>query len=70
MSARPLIEIRDLHVHLGESHVLQGVSFTHGATIGFLCAAAMLLAGGVVALVMNRIRHEDLSSGEQAVAAH
>ncbi len=27
MSARPLIEVRDLHVHLGESHVLQGVSF-------------------------------------------
>jgi branched-chain amino acid transport system ATP-binding protein len=27
LSARPLIEIRDLHVHLGESHVLQGVSF-------------------------------------------
>jgi branched-chain amino acid transport system ATP-binding protein len=23
----PLIEIRDLHVHLGEAHVLQGVSF-------------------------------------------
>jgi branched-chain amino acid transport system ATP-binding protein len=23
----PLLEIRDLHVHLGESHILQGVSF-------------------------------------------
>src|SRR5918994_2589295 len=23
----PLLEVRDLHVHLGESHVLQGVSF-------------------------------------------
>jgi EmrB/QacA subfamily drug resistance transporter len=53
-----------------ENPALQSVSFTHGASVGFLCAAAMLLAGGVVALVMNRIRHEDLSSGEQAVAAH
>jgi EmrB/QacA subfamily drug resistance transporter len=53
-----------------ENPVLQGVSFTHGASVGFLCAAGMLLLGGLVALVLNRIRHEDLSSGEQAVAAH
>jgi branched-chain amino acid transport system ATP-binding protein len=25
--ARPLLSVRDLHVHLGQSHVLQGVSF-------------------------------------------
>jgi MFS family permease len=53
-----------------DNPVLPGVSFTHGASVGFLCASAMLLVGGVIALVMNRIRHEDLSSGEQAVAAH
>ena len=27
MNELPLISVRDLHVHLGESHVLQGVSF-------------------------------------------
>ena len=27
MSARPLLAVRDLHVHLGQSHVLQGVEF-------------------------------------------
>ncbi|HET6561305.1 MAG TPA: MFS transporter [Marmoricola sp.] len=53
-----------------ENPALQGVSFTHGASVGFLCAAGMLLAGGLVALVMNRIRHEELSSGELAVSAH
>jgi EmrB/QacA subfamily drug resistance transporter len=53
-----------------DTPALQGVSFTHGASVGFLCAAGMLLAGGVVALVLNRIRHEDLSSGEPAVAGH
>jgi branched-chain amino acid transport system ATP-binding protein len=26
-TARPLLEVRDLHVHLAQSHVLQGVSF-------------------------------------------
>jgi branched-chain amino acid transport system ATP-binding protein len=26
-AARPLLSVRDLHVHLGQSHVLQGVSF-------------------------------------------
>ena len=25
--AEPLLEVRDLHVYLGQSHVLQGVSF-------------------------------------------
>jgi branched-chain amino acid transport system ATP-binding protein len=27
VAARTLLEVRDLHVHLGQSHVLQGVSF-------------------------------------------
>lgn len=27
MSAVPLLELRDLHVHIGESHILQGISF-------------------------------------------
>ncbi|GAC1541766.1 MAG: ABC transporter ATP-binding protein [Candidatus Velthaea sp.] len=27
MSAEPLLEVRDLHVYIGESHILQGVSF-------------------------------------------
>jgi hypothetical protein len=53
-----------------DTPLLQGVSFTHGATVGFLCASGMLLAGGVVALVLNRIRHEELSSGQPAVAGH
>jgi branched-chain amino acid transport system ATP-binding protein len=35
---RPLLEVRDLHVHLGQSHVLQGVSFA-------------VEAGGVTALL-------------------
>lgn len=25
--AQPLLELRDLHVHIGESHILQGISF-------------------------------------------
>ena len=53
-----------------ENPALQSVSFTHGAAVGFLCAAGMLLAGGLIALGMNRIRHEELSSGELAGAAH
>jgi hypothetical protein len=39
---------------------LQAVSFTHGATIGFLCCAGMLLLGAVVALLFNRIKHQAL----------
>ena len=52
--------------------LVQGVSFTHGASIGFLACAAMLLVGGVVALVFNRIKHEDLGGREMPVevAAH
>jgi EmrB/QacA subfamily drug resistance transporter len=53
------------------------VSFTHGASVGFLWCSVMLLAGGVIALLFNRIRHEDLAVGgpgapaaEAAPAAH
>jgi len=37
-ATRTLLEVEDLHVHLGESHILQGVSFT-------------VPAGGVMALL-------------------
>ena len=47
--------------------LVQAVSFTHGATIGFLACSAMLLAGGIVALVFNRIHHEDLGGREAPV---
>jgi predicted MFS family arabinose efflux permease len=52
--------------------LVQGVSFTHGATIGFLACSIMLFLGGVVALLFNRIKHEDLAGREQepVVAAH
>jgi EmrB/QacA subfamily drug resistance transporter len=44
------------------------VAFTHGASIGFLCCAVMLLVGGVVAASFNRIRHEDLGAAVPAAA--
>jgi EmrB/QacA subfamily drug resistance transporter len=52
--------------------LVQGVSFTHGATIGFLACSIMLFVGGVVAVAFNRIKHEDLGGREQepVVAAH
>lgn len=52
--------------------MVEAVSFTHGATIGFLACSAMLLVGGVVALLFNRIKHEDLGGREAPVevAAH
>ena len=40
--------------------MVQAVSFTHGASIGFLACSAMLLVGAVVAFFFNRISHEDL----------
>ena len=46
-----------------------GVAFTHGATIGFLCCAVVLVVGGVVAASLNRIRHEDLGASAPAVGA-
>jgi predicted MFS family arabinose efflux permease len=47
------------------------VAFVHGASIGFLCCAAMMLVGGIVAATLNRIRHEDLgAAGPAAAAAH
>ena len=53
---------------------LLGVSFTHGATVGFMVAAGMLLLGGLISFGLNRIKHEDLSSGNHAsnpvAAAH
>jgi predicted MFS family arabinose efflux permease len=51
---------------------LQHVAFVHGATTGFLWCSVMLAVGGVIALVFNRIRHEDLASGQVqgAPAAH
>jgi branched-chain amino acid transport system ATP-binding protein len=37
-AGRPLLELRDLHVHIGESHILQGVSFAvrEGGITGLL----------------------------------
>jgi predicted MFS family arabinose efflux permease len=54
---------------------LFGVSFTHGATVGFMVASGMLLVGGLISFAFNRIKHEDLSSGNHpgnapAPAAH
>jgi EmrB/QacA subfamily drug resistance transporter len=43
---------------------LQAVSFTHGATIGFLCCSGMLAIGAVVALGFNRIRHQALGGAQ------
>ena len=43
--------------------VFGAVSFTHGANVGFLWCSVMLLAGGLVALLFNRIRHQELSVG-------
>jgi len=45
---------------------LMGVSFTHGATVGFMVASGMLLVGGLISFGLNRIRHEDLASGNHA----
>ncbi len=52
--------------------MVQAVSFTHGASIGFLSCSAMLLIGGLVALFFNRIHHEYLGGREAPVevAAH
>lgn len=47
--------------------LVEAVSLTHGATIGFLACAAMLLLGGVVALLFNRIKDEDLGGREAPV---
>ncbi len=48
---------------------LMGVTFTHGAEVGFLVASGMLLLAGVIAFTFNRIRHEDLASGRTATPA-
>ena len=48
---------------------LLGVTFTHGAEVGFLVASGMLLVAGIVAFTFNRIRHEDLASGHTASPA-
>ena len=52
---------------------LYSATFTHGATTAFFWCSVMLLVGALVSLFFNRIRHEDLASGESAepvVAAH
>ena len=46
------------------SDAVAAVSFTHGATIGFLACSIMLFVGGLVALLFNRIQHEDLGGRE------
>ncbi len=43
--------------------VFGAVSFTHGANVGFLWCSVMLLTGGLVALLFNRIRPQELSVG-------
>lgn len=47
---------------------LTGVTFTHGAEVGFLVASGMLLVAGMVAFTFNRISHRDLASGGPAPA--
>ena len=51
------------------------MSFTHGATIGVHGRSGMLLVGGLISFAFNRIKHEDLASGNHpgnapAPAAH
>jgi Na+/melibiose symporter-like transporter len=52
----------------GDDRALQSVAFMHGASTGFLWGSVMLVVGGLVALLFNRIRHEDLASGHVAQA--
>ncbi len=52
-----------------QSSQVAPVAFTHGATIGFLACALVLLVGGVVAASLNRIRHQDLGSAGPPVGA-
>jgi EmrB/QacA subfamily drug resistance transporter len=53
---------------------LYSASFTHGTTTALFWCSVMLLIGALVSLFFNRIRHEDLATGdsasEPAVAAH
>ena len=46
VATRTLLEVRDLHVNLGQSHVLQGVSFD-------------VPEGGVTALLGTKRRRQD-----------
>ncbi len=52
----------------GPSREVLGVGFVHGATEGFLWCSAMLALAGVISLVFNRIRHQDLGTGNAAPA--
>jgi EmrB/QacA subfamily drug resistance transporter len=46
-----------------------GVAFLHGATTGFFWCAVMLAVAGVLSLLFNRIRHQDLGTGNAAPTA-
>ncbi len=39
-------------------------AFTHGATVAFAWCSGMLLIGAFVAVVFNRIRHQDLGNAD------
>jgi EmrB/QacA subfamily drug resistance transporter len=46
------------------------VAFMHGGSVGFLVGAGMLMFAGLIAVSLNRIRHQDLASHEDVPAAH
>ena len=57
----------------GPSKEVLGVGFVHGATTGFFWCSMMLVAAGVISIVFNRIKHQDLGTGGgpgAAPAAH
>jgi hypothetical protein len=45
------------------------VAFLHGATTGFFWCAVMLAVAKVLSLLFNRIRHQDLGTGNAAPTA-
>ncbi len=53
----------------GPSKELLSVGFVHGATTGFFWCSMMLALAGVISLLFNRIRHEDLGTGNAAPVA-
>ena len=49
--------------------LLGNVAFIHGGSVGFVFGGGMLLVAGLIALVLNRIRHQDLQAAEPAETA-
>jgi hypothetical protein len=57
----------------GPSKDVIGVGFVHGATTGFFWCSMMLAAAGLISIVFNRIKLQDLAAGHgpaPAPAAH